>query len=210
MVPVSLAELLLLFRIGAAGARRRPPWVPGATPRRRRWLPWAQRPTGNRSPPTPGLWQDGGSLHTGWMVSCWAMLRSCPGCTAPRVRSVPWDAAVPLVPRRVLAASVPVGLLPVEEDRVVPIVALQCCFVSFAIEMHCGLPLPQHPFLHCAVPLRPPWTLRTRSSCPRVGGGASGGRGRVEVAGGAVRSGGTSGGGAVRAAPPHAYGVTVS
>ena len=33
--------------------------------------------------------------------------------------------------------------------------ALQCYFVSFAIEMHCGLPLPQHPFLHCAVPL---WT----------------------------------------------------
>ena len=39
--------------------------------------------------------------------------------------------------------------------RVVPIVALQCCFVSFSIEMHCGLPLPQHPFLCCAVPF---WT----------------------------------------------------
>ena len=39
--------------------------------------------------------------------------------------------------------------------RVVPVVALQCCFVSFAIEMHCGLPLPQHPFLCCAVPF---WT----------------------------------------------------
>ena len=39
--------------------------------------------------------------------------------------------------------------------RVVPVLALQCCFVSFAIEMHCGLPLPQHPFLHCAVPF---WT----------------------------------------------------
>ena len=39
VVPVSLPELLPLFRIGAAGARRRPPWTPGATPRRRRRLP---------------------------------------------------------------------------------------------------------------------------------------------------------------------------
>ena len=44
---------------------------------------WARRPTGNRSPPTPGLWQHGGSLHTE-LASCWERLQSCPGCTATR------------------------------------------------------------------------------------------------------------------------------
>jgi hypothetical protein len=39
VLPVSLPELLQLFRIAAAGTRRRTPWVPGATPRCRRWLP---------------------------------------------------------------------------------------------------------------------------------------------------------------------------
>ena len=46
VVPVSLPELLPLFRIDAAGACRRPPWTPGATLRRRRRLPRAQRPMG--------------------------------------------------------------------------------------------------------------------------------------------------------------------